>query len=67
MTRCLGGVTRCQGSPGVNSFFWRWKIELTPATAFGGKQGPLFEGGNEYLRKNFPRLDFIKTATVIRR
>ena len=33
----------------------------------GGKQGPLFEGGNEYLRKNFPRLDFIKTATVIRR
>jgi homoserine O-acetyltransferase len=32
-----------------------------------GKQGPLFEGGNEYLRKNFPRLDFIKTATVIRR
>ncbi|HTK74568.1 MAG TPA: hypothetical protein VL371_04870 [Gemmataceae bacterium] len=33
----------------------------------GGKQGPLSEGGNEYLRKNFPRLDFIKTATVIRR
>jgi homoserine O-acetyltransferase len=33
----------------------------------GGKLGPLFEGGNEYPRKNFPRLDFIKTATVIRR
>jgi hypothetical protein len=32
-----------------------------------GQQGPLFEGGNEYLRKNFPRLDFIKTATIIRR
>jgi homoserine O-acetyltransferase len=26
----------------------------------GGKQGPLFEGGNEYLRKNFPRLDTLR-------
>jgi len=29
-----------------------------------GKQGPLFEGGNEYLKRNFPRLDYILRATV---
>jgi peptidyl-prolyl cis-trans isomerase A (cyclophilin A) len=32
----------------------------------GGKQDPLFEGGNEYLEKNFPRLDYIKRATVVK-
>jgi homoserine O-acetyltransferase len=31
----------------------------------GGKQGPIFEGGNDYLKKEFPRLDFIQRATVI--
>jgi homoserine O-acetyltransferase len=30
----------------------------------GGKQGPLFESGNDYLARNFPRLDFIRRATV---
>jgi homoserine O-acetyltransferase len=30
-----------------------------------GKQDPVFEGGNEYLNKNFPRLDYIKTARVV--
>src|SRR5688572_18082147 len=30
-----------------------------------GKQDPVFAGGNEYLRKNFPRLDYIKTARVV--
>ena len=30
----------------------------------GGKQGPIFEGGNEYLKRNSPRLDYIKRATV---
>jgi cyclophilin family peptidyl-prolyl cis-trans isomerase len=31
-----------------------------------GKQDPVFEGGNEYLRKNFPKLDYIKTARLAR-
>lgn len=30
-----------------------------------GKQDPVFQGGNDYLRKNFPKLDYIKTARVI--
>ncbi len=29
-----------------------------------GRQDPLFESGNEHLRKNFPNLDYIKTARV---
>jgi homoserine O-acetyltransferase/O-succinyltransferase len=31
----------------------------------GGKQTPLFESGNAYLDREFPRLDFIRRATVI--
>ena len=30
----------------------------------GGKQDPVFFGGNEYLRRNFPRLDYVRRATV---
>ena len=30
-----------------------------------GKQDPVFQGGNAYLRKNFPKLDYINTARVI--
>ena len=30
-----------------------------------GKQDPVFQGGNEYLRKNFPKLDYIKEARVL--
>jgi len=30
-----------------------------------GKQGPLFEGGNAYLTREFPRLDFVIRATVL--
>ncbi|MEZ5292856.1 MAG: peptidylprolyl isomerase [Vicinamibacterales bacterium] len=37
-------------------------------TALGGiragRQDPLFEQGNAYLRKNFPRLDYIRRARV---
>jgi len=32
-----------------------------------GKQAPLFEGGNAWLKENFPRLDYIIHATVIER
>ena len=32
----------------------------------GGKQGPIFEGGNAYLDQNFPRLDKLLRATIIR-
>lgn len=31
-----------------------------------GKQDPVFEGGNAYLKKNFPLLDYIDKAVVIR-
>ena len=32
----------------------------------GGKQDPLFAGGKEYLKQNFPRLDYIVRATIER-
>jgi cyclophilin family peptidyl-prolyl cis-trans isomerase len=31
-----------------------------------GKQDPVFEGGNVYLKEKFPLLDYIKTARVVR-
>ena len=31
-----------------------------------GKQDPVFEGGNAYLKRNFPLLDYIDKAVVIR-
>ena len=30
-----------------------------------GRQDPVFQGGNEYLRKNFPKLDYIRTARIV--
>ena len=30
----------------------------------GGKQGPIFENGNYWLDRNYPRLDRIEHATV---
>jgi hypothetical protein len=32
-----------------------------------GQQAPLFEGGNVWLKENFPRLDYIIRATVVER
>ena len=32
----------------------------------GGKQGPVFEGGNDYLDRNYPRLDHLIRATIVR-
>jgi peptidyl-prolyl cis-trans isomerase A (cyclophilin A) len=32
----------------------------------GGKQDPLFAEGNVYLLRNFPELDYIKTARVLK-
>jgi cyclophilin family peptidyl-prolyl cis-trans isomerase len=31
-----------------------------------GKQQPLFDNGNAYLNRNFPRLDFIREAAIVR-
>jgi len=31
-----------------------------------GHQDPVFEGGNEYLKKNFPLLDYIERATIVK-
>jgi peptidyl-prolyl cis-trans isomerase A (cyclophilin A) len=33
----------------------------------GGKQEPLFESGNVWLKENFPRLDYILRATIVER
>jgi homoserine O-acetyltransferase len=30
-----------------------------------GKQDPVFEGGNAYLRRDFPNLDYIRRATLV--
>src|SRR5262249_51450339 len=30
----------------------------------GGKQDPLFAGGNAYLAREFPRLDYVRRATI---
>src|SRR5258708_2179557 len=30
-----------------------------------GKQDPVFEGGNAYLKEKFPLLDYIKTARIV--
>ena len=46
-----------------------WLDEYGEAAGGGiraGKQDPVFQGGNEYLRRNFPKLDYIRTARVVR-
>jgi cyclophilin family peptidyl-prolyl cis-trans isomerase len=38
-----------------------------PGGIRAGKQDPFFEGGNAWLRREFPRLDFIQRATIVER
>jgi len=38
-----------------------------PGGIHAGKQDPFFEGGNAWLLREFPRLDFIRRATLIER
>lgn len=35
-----------------------------PGGIRAGKQDPFFEGGNEWLLKQFPRLDYVRKATI---
>jgi homoserine O-acetyltransferase len=47
-----------------------WYAEYGEAAGGGiraGRQDPVFEGGNAYLKERFPLLDYIKTARVVRR
>lgn len=37
-----------------------------PGGIRAGKQDPFFEGGNAWLVRQFPRLDFIKRAVIVR-
>jgi len=37
-----------------------------PGGIRAGKQDPYFEGGNAWLLKEFPRLDYIRSAHVLR-
>ena len=36
-----------------------------PGGIRAGKQDPYFEGGNAWLLREFPRLDYIKRATIL--
>ena len=38
-----------------------------PGGIRAGKQDPFFGGGNTWLLREFPRLDFIRRATIIER
>jgi cyclophilin family peptidyl-prolyl cis-trans isomerase len=38
-----------------------------PGGIRAGKQDPFFEGGNAWLLREFPRLDFIRRATLVER
>jgi len=38
-----------------------------PGGIRAGKQDPFFEGGNAWLLRNFPRLDYIRRATILGR
>jgi len=59
----FGGVT--QGMDVADSLYAGYG-EAAGGGIRAGKQDPVFEGGNEYLKKNFPLLDYINRATVLR-
>ena len=37
-----------------------------PGGIRAGKQDPFFDGGNDWLLRNFPRLDYIRRATILK-
>jgi cyclophilin family peptidyl-prolyl cis-trans isomerase len=41
--------------------------ELSGGGIRAGHQGPLFEGGNAFLQREFPRLDYVVQATIAAR
>ena len=57
----FGRVT--QGMDVADSLFSEYGEESGSGIR-AGKQAPLFEQGNTYLRKHFPKLDYIKTARI---
>lgn len=38
-----------------------------PGVIRAGRQDPFFEGGNAWLLRDFPRLDYSRRATVLER
>jgi homoserine O-acetyltransferase len=57
----LGRVT--QGMDVVDALYAGYGEEAGGGIR-GGRQDPLFESGNEYLLRQFPRLDYIHRATI---
>lgn len=56
-----------QGLPVLDSLNWEYSGTRGGQTFPGLSQDSLSRQGNAYLRRNFPRLDYIITARVVRR
>ncbi|NUQ11573.1 MAG: peptidylprolyl isomerase [Gemmatimonadaceae bacterium] len=56
-----------QGLPVLDSLNWEYSGTRGGQTFPGPSQDSLSRQGNAYLRRNFPRLDYIITARVVRR
>ena len=48
----------------VDAFYWAYDEDAGGGMR-GGKQGPLFEEGNAYLDREYPRLDRITRAVIV--